>query len=154
MAGDPRQLGGDHPQVLGPLGDLDFDHVLDRDHVGVVAGHRRQVVEAIGVDHILLVVHALGDLLGAAVQVAQHRSALVDDLAVGPPGLLPRGQGQAAEEHSAQGEIVHRRRRQVRCQDLVPGRGVRCLRRRPDRCWIWPAAVDAPASGWPSADTA
>jgi len=83
MAGDARQFRRHDAQMLGALGHFLPHHFLDRGHIGVVAAHRGQVVEAVGVDHPLLVVDALGDLLGAAVQVAQHRRHLVDDLAVG-----------------------------------------------------------------------
>ena len=56
--------------------------LLDRDGVGHVVGERGEVVQPVRVGHELVVGHVLGDLLVAAVQVAEHRVALGQDLAV------------------------------------------------------------------------
>ena len=50
--------------------------------VGDVVGERREVIQPVRVGHELVVVHVLGDLFVAAMQVADVRRGLGDDLAV------------------------------------------------------------------------
>ena len=73
MRGDPLQLGGDHAQVLRPLRDVDLADVLRRQHVRELARHRRHVVGLRRDRRVLRVGQRLGELLVAAVQVADHR---------------------------------------------------------------------------------
>ena len=56
--------------------------VLDREHVGVLLRHRRDVVEAIEVADALDVGPVLDQLLGAAMEQADVRVGALDDLAV------------------------------------------------------------------------
>ena len=55
---------------------------LDREHVAVLVAHHRHVVEPVHVADRLVERLALGELLGRAVQQADVRIGLLDDLAV------------------------------------------------------------------------
>jgi hypothetical protein len=79
MANDPTNIrwlrtrfhsAHEHPDPLGPVRDLHLEHLLDgqRDAQLVVEG--RQPVVAVGERHDLAVVAVLGELLEAAVHVA------------------------------------------------------------------------------------
>ncbi len=85
MAGDAVHFGDDNADDVGLLRDLlrQVAELLDRQRVGEVHVHPRQVVHAVGVgdEHDRRDVFA--DLLGAAVQVAKVRRHFGDDLAVG-----------------------------------------------------------------------
>ena len=55
---------------------------LDREHVAVLVAHHRDVVEPVHVADRLIERLALGELLGGAVQQADVRIGLLDDLPV------------------------------------------------------------------------
>ena len=70
VAGEPRQLGHQHADVLRPLRRLDVEELLDRQREGEVVGGRAEIVEPVGQREDLGVGEALGQLLGAAVEIA------------------------------------------------------------------------------------
>jgi hypothetical protein len=82
VRGDARELGGDDADRLTARRHLEFGEALDRDGVGHVVRERGEVVQPVRVGHELVVGHVLRDLLVAAVQVADDRVALRQDLAV------------------------------------------------------------------------
>ena len=73
VRGDPLQLGGDHAQILRALRHFDLADLLGRQHVGELARHRRDVVGLRRDRRVLRVGQRLGQLLVAAVQIADHR---------------------------------------------------------------------------------
>ena len=81
VAGKPRQLGHQHADVLRPLRRLDVEELLDRQREGEVVGGRAEIVQPVGQREDLGVGEALGQLLGAAVQIADVRIDALDDLA-------------------------------------------------------------------------
>src|SRR4029077_12891770 len=105
VGGHALQLSGDHPQVLRALGHVDLADHLRGPHVRQLARHGRDVV-GLGRDRrVLRVRERLGELLVAAVQVADdgihrdHRLALEgEDGAEDPVGrrvLRPHVHGDA-----------------------------------------------------------
>ena len=82
MRGNALQLRGDHAQVLRALRHLDLADVLRRHHVRELARHRRDVVGLRRDRRVLRVGQRLGQLLVAAVQVADHRVHADDRLAL------------------------------------------------------------------------
>ena len=58
------------------------EQLLDRQHVGVLVAHHRDVVEPVHVRQVLQVGAVLGELLGRAVQQADVRVGALDHLAV------------------------------------------------------------------------
>ena len=70
VAGEPRQLGHQHADVLRPLRRLDVEELLDRQREGEVVGGRAEIVEPVGQREDLRVGEALGQLLGAPVEIA------------------------------------------------------------------------------------
>ena len=82
MIQDARDLGEQHADVLAALRRRDAQQLLDRQRVGVLLVHRRDVVEPVEVRHRLQVALVLDQLLGAAMQQADMRIAALDDLAV------------------------------------------------------------------------
>ena len=61
---------------------LDAEQLLDRQHVGVLVAHHRDVVEPVHVGHGLDVGLVLGELFGGAVQQADMGIRALDHLAV------------------------------------------------------------------------
>src|SRR5262249_8965605 len=84
MAMEPAELVGDDPAVLGALRHLDAGDRFARHRPAVVAEHRRDVVDAVGVGDEAVPAHLLRDLLDRAVEVADVRDGLLPDPAVGP----------------------------------------------------------------------
>ena len=82
MALQPLQLTHQHADVLAPAGDLHAEHLLDRLDIDHVVRHGAQIVEAVGEGDYLRVRAVLADLLQGAVQVADDRVALDDELTV------------------------------------------------------------------------
>ena len=82
MIEDARDLIEHHADVLGALGRRDAQQPLDREHVGVLVAHHRDVVEPVHVADRLIEGFGFGQLLGAAVQQADVRIGLLDDLAI------------------------------------------------------------------------
>ena len=83
MAGKALQLGDDHAEVAGFVGDLVVEQLLDDERPAEIHAHRRQVVHAVGVGNPLPRSEVLSDFLRAAMQVADVRLDLRDDFAVG-----------------------------------------------------------------------
>ena len=77
------ELVGDDAAVLAALRHLDAAELLARHRPALVAEHRRDVVDAVGVRHEAVVADLLGDLLDGAVQVADVGDGLAHHLAVG-----------------------------------------------------------------------
>ena len=84
MAGDPVQLGNQHPEVTGLLPDLMPHQFLDRQGPAEIHVHRRQVVEPVGVGNPLAGGEILADLLGTAVEIPDVGLGLRYDFTVGP----------------------------------------------------------------------
>ena len=82
VARDAVELGHDHAQVLGAVGDLELQQALHRHRVGVDVEERGQVVHPRDERDALPVGLVLALLLDAGVQVADHRVQVADDLAV------------------------------------------------------------------------
>jgi catabolite regulation protein CreA len=84
-------------QVLLALRGLHVHQLLGREAEHEVVGHRRHVVPAVGQDHAVVEGADLGELLGAAVQVAHVGHGLDDDLAL---------DGQADAQHAVRGRVL------------------------------------------------
>ena len=78
----PADLGVEHPDQAAADRNLQAHQLLDGQHEGVLLVHRRDVVEAVEVADVLGVGPRFDQLLGAAVQQADVRVGLLDDLAV------------------------------------------------------------------------
>ena len=63
-------------------GTVDAEQLLDRQRVGVLLVHRRDVVEPVEIGHVLQIGARLHQLLGAAMQQADMRIDALDHLAV------------------------------------------------------------------------
>ena len=63
-------------------GTVDAEQPLDRQRVGVLLVHRRDVVEPVEIGHVLQIGARLHQLLGAAMQQADMRIDALDHLAV------------------------------------------------------------------------
>jgi hypothetical protein len=115
---DARHLRGDHADRLAARRHLELREALDRDGVGHVVGERGEVVQPVRVGHELVVGHVLGDLLVAAVQVADHRVGLGHDLAV---------ELQLEAQHAVGRRMrrAHRERHLLRLEFLRRGGGLR-----------------------------
>ena len=113
MVEDAGDLVVQHPDPFGPLRDLDPEQVLDREHVGVLLGERRDVVEAVEVADALDVGPVLDQLLGAAMQQADVRVGALDDLAVeleheAQHAVRGRMLGPEVQGVVLEGEVGHR----------------------------------------------
>ena len=82
VAGDPVELGREHPDVLGPARDLHVEQLLERHDPGPLAEQRADVLERVEVADRLVVVGVLAELLDAAMQVAEDGVDVDDLLAV------------------------------------------------------------------------
>ncbi len=82
VAGDPVELAGEDPDVLGPARDLDVEQLLEGHHRRPLAEQRADVLERVRVADRLVVVGVLAELLDAAVEVAEDRVEVDDLLAV------------------------------------------------------------------------
>ena len=63
-------------------GTVDAEQLLDRERVGVLLVHRRDIVEPVEIGHVLQIGARLHQLLGAAMQQADMRIDALDHLAV------------------------------------------------------------------------
>jgi hypothetical protein len=79
---DARDLVEHDTNVLRANRRRDSQQALDREHVTMLVAHHRYVVEPIHVADRLVERLALGELLRRAVQQADVRIGLLDDLAV------------------------------------------------------------------------
>ena len=77
-----RDLGEHDADVLRADRHVDAEQLLDRQAVGVLVAHHRDVVEPVHVGQRLDVGARLGQLLGGAVQQADVRIGALDHLAV------------------------------------------------------------------------
>ena len=93
---DAGHLAGEHADRFAAGGQLEAGEFLDGDRVGDVVGERGEVVQAVRVRDELVIRHVLGDLLVAAVQVADDRVALHDLIAV---------ELEAQAEHAVRGRV-------------------------------------------------
>ena len=82
VAGDAHELAGDDADELRPPRDLDAGELLDRHDVGPLAVDAGEVLGAVDDRDVLEVGALLGQLLLAAVQVADDRDDVLDELAV------------------------------------------------------------------------
>ncbi len=82
VAGDPVELTGQDPDVLGPAGHLDVQELLERHHRRPLVEQRADILERVGVGDRLVVVGVLAQLLDAAVEVAEDRVEVDDPLAL------------------------------------------------------------------------
>src|SRR5262249_13652849 len=82
VARDPVELGQDRADIEGPFGRLEVRELLDSLDVGELAVEAAKVVSAVLEADGLAVVEVLGELLGAAVHVANVRDGVLHDLAV------------------------------------------------------------------------
>ena len=98
MGGDPRKLAANHADGLPARRQFPAHELFDRHGVGDVVRQRRQVIQPVRVRHELVVGHVLRDLLVPAMQVADIRRRLGDDLAI-------------EFEHHAQDAVGRRMRR-------------------------------------------
>jgi hypothetical protein len=77
---DPGDLAEQSPDVLGALGDLNVQQLLDSEREALLVGHHRDVVQTVEVGQRLQICPVLDELLGAAVQQS--------DVGVGAHNLL------------------------------------------------------------------
>ena len=82
VAGDPVQLAGQDPDVLGPARDLDVEELLVGHDRRPLAEERADVLERVHVGDRLVEVGVLAELLDAAMEVAEDRVEVDDRLAV------------------------------------------------------------------------
>ena len=82
VAGDAVELGHDDADELGAAGGLDAGELLDGADVAPLAVHAGDVLGAIGDRDVLVVGALFGELLFAAMQVADHRDDVFDELTV------------------------------------------------------------------------
>ena len=82
VAGDAVELGHDHADDFGAARGPDAGELLDRHDVAPLAVHAGDVLGAVDDRDVLVVGALLGDLLFAAMQVADHRDDVFDELAV------------------------------------------------------------------------
>jgi len=93
---DAGHLAADDADRLAAFGHLEAGELFDGDGVGDVVRERREVIQAVRVRHELVVRHVLGDLLVAAVQVADDGVALHYLIAV---------ELEAQAEHAVRGGV-------------------------------------------------
>ena len=79
---DAAEFRHDDADVFGAFGHLDAHQLFDGQGIAPVVAHRVEVIEAVGVGHVLQEGVALADLLMVAVQVAHHRFQADDGFAV------------------------------------------------------------------------
>ena len=82
VAADPVQLAEDDADVLRPLRHLQLQQLLDGHAVGLLIHELGQVVRPVLVADGRAVVHRLGELLGAAMHVADVRLDVLHALAI------------------------------------------------------------------------
>ncbi len=82
VAGDAHELAGDDANELGAPRRHDAGELLDRQHVRPLAVHAGDVLGAVDDGDVLVVRAPLGELLLGAVQVADDRDDVFDELAV------------------------------------------------------------------------
>ncbi len=82
MIEDARDLGEEHADHLGARRRIDAQELLDRQRVGVLLAHRRDVIEPIEIRHRLEKGLVLDQLLGAAMQQPDMRIGALHHLAV------------------------------------------------------------------------
>ena len=81
VAGDPVELAGQHPDVLGAPRDLHVQQLLEGHHGAPLAEEGADVLERVELADDVVEVGVLGDLLDPAVEIAQHGVQVHDLLA-------------------------------------------------------------------------
>ena len=121
MRREAGQFAADHADVLATLRErgVNAEQLLHRQRVGDVVGQRGEVIQPVRVRDELGVSHVLSDLFVAAMQIADFRVGLGDDLAIEfkhqPQHTVrrrvrrPHVQGHLFAPHILQ--LVHRLRR-------------------------------------------
>ena len=82
MRQKPADLAIEHADELRPARNRNAEQPLDRERVGVLLIHRRDIVEPIEIGHVLQIGARLHQLLGAAMQEADMRVDALDHFAV------------------------------------------------------------------------
>jgi hypothetical protein len=82
VGGDPGQLHDQHPDILGPLGDLDAQQLFHRQAEAEVVHFPGQVVHPVHQGQALVIGAVLAHLLNAAVEKTDVRVGALDELAV------------------------------------------------------------------------
>ena len=82
MRQQPPDLGIEHADELAALRHGHADELLDRERIGMLLVHRRDIVEPVEIRQRLEIGLVLDQLLGAAMQQADMRIDAVDHLAV------------------------------------------------------------------------
>ena len=82
MREQAADLGIEHADELGAQRHGHADELLDRERIGVLLVHRRDIVEPVEIGQRLKIGLVLDQLLGAAMEQADMRVDALDDLAV------------------------------------------------------------------------
>jgi hypothetical protein len=82
MRQQAADLAVEHANELRPTRNRNSQEPLDRERVGVLLVHRRDVVEPVEIGHVLQIGACFHQLLGAAMQEADMRIDAFDHLAV------------------------------------------------------------------------
>ena len=82
MGEQPADLGIEHADELAAFRHGDADQLLDRERIGMLLVHRRDVVEPVEIRERLEIGLVLDQLLGAAMQQPDMRIDALDHLAV------------------------------------------------------------------------
>ncbi len=90
---DSGEFGADGADGLAARGQLEAEQPLHGRVPGDVVGNGRDVVHAVGDDHVLVVIQVLAELLEPAVQIADVRRAGDDAFAVELEDEVERGVG-------------------------------------------------------------
>ena len=130
MREDAADLGIEHADELAAARHGHADEALDRERIGMLLVHRRDIVEPVEIGHGLEVGLGLDQFLGAAMQQADMRIDALDDLAV---------ELQHEAQHAVRGRVL-RAEIDREIADIVLGHD------RPS-CCAWKRAItSAPVS--------
>lgn len=97
MREDAADLGIEHADELAAARHGHADEALDRERIGMLLVHRRDIVEPVEIGHGLEIGLGLDQLLGAAMQQADMRIDALDDLAV---------EFQHQAQHAVRGRVL------------------------------------------------
>ena len=82
VGGEARRFAADHPDGLAARRKFPAHEFLDREGIGNVVRQRGEIIQPVRVRDKLVVLHVLGDLLVAAMQVTDMRRRFRHDLAI------------------------------------------------------------------------